>query len=81
MDAEELARRIFHLDRLARVHVGRGITIRSRHRPNAGIEYTLTRPLGAGIHLVAQGDYDQVVDQLTLTDHARLMPGSPVRGI
>lgn len=64
--AAEAAARIFHVDRLARLHIGRDVATSQRTRPSDGtVVYTVTRPCGAGRELVAYGDYDEVIVQLT----------------
>lgn len=65
-EAAEAASRVFHIDGLARRHISRDVTTRVRTRPSDGITvYTVTRPVGAGRELVAYGDYDDVILQLT----------------
>ncbi len=63
--AAELARRIMHLDGLARLHVSPDITTRARHWEDGAVTYTISRPCGVGTQTVARGDYDEVILQLT----------------
>lgn len=64
--AAEAAARIFHVDRLARLHVGQDVATSARTRPSDGaVVYTVSRPCGAGRQVVAYGDYDEVIVALT----------------
>jgi len=64
--AAEAAARIFHVDRLARLHVGQDCATSQRTRPSDGtVVYTVSRPCGTGREVVAYGDYDEVIVGLT----------------
>jgi len=78
--AAEAAARIFHVDRLARLHVGQDCATSQRTRPSDGtVVYTVSRPGGVGREVVAYGDYDEVIVQLTSRRDAAAQRGAEER--
>ncbi len=69
--AAELARRIMHLDALARLHVGVDVTTHALYHEAGYVVYTITRPCGTDTQIVARGNYDRCIEQLVWESRAR----------